>query len=535
MKKKSMFNSEEDQILKPIINYNKNAAISIKIKFKNPVNQAESLDDLSSQLNNKLHFMNDETEEQHILRECHEIFKSTIEEITIKIEKCIHENPVMSEKELRLLIEELYDKKDLKEVVKNLIGNVYNRETTTETNQAFKLLMLKVFKSLSREVMEILKNKWENDENEAPSMNEKVRRCQIDEWILMKNPGKAREILNQSNNLEESAFYQFKMHNFDKCEETIFKILKNDSSNELALYLLTSLKLSHCDVPTAIILLKLLVTIQPYNFEFWMLLSSLYEEIDSTCAIKFASTQLRISKFIPMYDLNNSMMHPNITSVNPIMSIFQQQLQFGAFEFLEVTKKFMDWSIDNFENKILCVMEAFEKCHYEEALTTLNTIIIDDDNEAMVRILRGNVLYATHYQWRAVCEYEIAYNLYLKTSKKFPHLPALRCAQWYLYEIKNTTKARRYFHFCCKNFATFNSWNGLGVVNLVEASYKNAESCFHQANQIHKNSGENWLNLALVNCKLGHFGIALECYMAAKNCGVVETEILYDVEKALRI
>ena len=127
MKKKSMLNSEENQILKPLISDDKNAAISIKIKFKNPVNQAESLNDLTNQLNDKFHFMNDETEEQQILRECHEIFKSTIEEIANKIERYIHENPGMSEKESRVMINELYDKNELKEVVKNLIGNIYIR------------------------------------------------------------------------------------------------------------------------------------------------------------------------------------------------------------------------------------------------------------------------------------------------------------------------------------------------------------------------------------------------------------------------
>jgi tetratricopeptide (TPR) repeat protein len=404
--------------------------------------------------------------------------------------------------------------------------------------------MIEVFKSLNRKMMNILKDKWLKDEKpKENSMDDKLRRNQIEEWLVLKNKPRVIEILNKElknddkniAKLEELAFYQFKLNDFEGCHQTIMKILKNDRANTVGLYLLAYLAYNDDDFNLTITAIKCLLKIIPGSMEFLMILKKLYEDINYTAGVKFCTIYLKDSEFHPIF--KESLLYPQIKPSEPMVKILYQQLNFKFDKFKEITKKCLKQSIteENFEVKIFNSIDALEECKFSQALKNLKLIAIDDDNEIILRILKGNSLYSQHNQWRAICEYEIAYNLCLKKDIKFPHIPALRCALWYLHDMRNTTKAQRYFHFCCKNYGTFNSWNGLGVVNLMEESYKNAEKYLKCANEIHKNCGGNWIYLALVNCKIKRMDVALKCYLTAKNCGVQENEILFEVERALQI
>lgn len=266
-----------------------------------------------------------------------------------------------------------------------------------------------------------------------------------------------------------------------------------------------------------------------------MILKTFYEEINFTAGEKFCRIHLRDSNYIQIYNLNESLIYPEITSRNSLINIIHQQLTLKFHKFVQITKKFTQTLENDIEVKVFATIEALEECKFDEAAKLLQSFVMNDDNEIILRILKGNFLYSTHNQWGAVCEFEIAYNLCLKSKAKFPHMPALRCGLWYLHEMKNLTKARRYLHYCCKNFSTFNSWNGLGLVNFLEMSYSDAEKYLNCANQIYRNCGDNWIYLALVNCKLKRMDTALSCYLTAKNCGVEDREILYETERELKI
>lgn len=533
----------EPQSLIPITYEEKFSAISIKIKYPKPLINEETIEDFMIQLNNKFQFIDNENLIQKTLKLNDEHFKAIIEEIAEGFKKFLDENPEMSQDEIKKKMESIYNKNELKDAVKALIGNVYNVEQQTQSNHEFKLLMIKVFKILNRKMMKIIKLKWLNEEKQKEIIFEdNLRRHQIEEWIALKNKPRVVEILNNQlkndekdvKKLEELAFYEFKLENLKECQETVLKILKIDQYNVMALYFLAYLTYAQNDVDLTIIAMKCLLKLIPKNMEFLMILKELYEEIDYTAGIKYCTIYLRESEFHSL-SFNESSMHLNINSNNQIIKILHQQLNFKFTKFLDITKEYLNDIENDIEVKIFRSIEALDECKFYDAVNILKSIEINDANEAIVRILKGNVYYSSHNQWRGVCEYEIAYNLCLKEGIKFPHIPALRCGLWYLDEMKNITKARQYLYFCCKNYSTFNSWNGFGILNCMEMSYKNAEKYLNCANQIHKDCGDNWIYLALVNCKIKRMDIALKCYLTAKNCGVKDNEIVYEVERELEI
>lgn len=215
---------KEPQSLVPIIFDGKHAAIRVRIKFSTPQTSEDLIEDLIVQLNEKFQFIANESLVEKSLKECDENFKLIIEELAQHFEEYLNENPDASEREIK--IEMINHQKELKEVIKALIGNVYNLERKTKTNHEFKLLMMDVFKELKRKMMKILNDKWVEDEKpEVAPLDFKLRRNQIEEWIIFKNRDKVEEILSRElknyrdiKQLEELAIYQFKLGNLFECE-----------------------------------------------------------------------------------------------------------------------------------------------------------------------------------------------------------------------------------------------------------------------------------------------------------------------------
>jgi tetratricopeptide (TPR) repeat protein len=174
-----------------------------------------------------------------------------------------------------------------------------------------------------------------------------------------------------------------------------------------------------------------------------------------------------------------------------------------------------------------------QKGNFDDAVGLFSDTEITDENEMMLRIMRGNLFFASGDKWKGVCEYEIAYNISLKTGDKFPHLPAIRCGDWFLKETDNLQKARRFFHHCCKTCPTFHPWMGLGIVCFLELNFFDAEKYFGEANKIYKKSCDNWIYLALTNFKLQRYEMFEQCFLIARKFPVENSLLMDEAEMLL--
>lgn len=129
----------------PLIVDEKHVMMKVSFKIAQPLTPESSIDELKIALNQHVPFMEELSLKDTVISESENDFEKNIEKISIEIEKLIDDNPEIDiydfERKIKKLIEcgELPRKTELKQAVKELIGNKYNMERKTETNQEFKV------------------------------------------------------------------------------------------------------------------------------------------------------------------------------------------------------------------------------------------------------------------------------------------------------------------------------------------------------------------------------------------------------------
>lgn len=315
--------------------------------------------------------------------------------------------------------------------------------------------------------------------------------------------------------------------------------MKIDSDSNLGFYFLAYLKVQSGDIDASINCLQILVKLQPNNKEYWIILKMLYTKINFQCGVSYCKIRICSSKsLLDATDLQ-SMIYPEVKSLDELVNILNRQLKRGLINFADFTKEYMSANTskieDLFNESKLLIIEKMMKGQLDDAMTLLKTLEINDDNEASLRILKGSLHYAAGRFWQAICEYEIAYNLCLKNGEWFPQHPAMHCAYWYLNEAENLAKARRYFHHCCKSYPTFKSWMGLGIVCYNEMDYVESEKYFKEANKIYKKDGDNWIYLALTNFHLRRMETFKKCFSISREFCIGNSELLEEAEKLMNL
>ncbi|KAG5674870.1 hypothetical protein PVAND_004815 [Polypedilum vanderplanki] len=539
----------DDAILKELIIEGKHVAIEIRLKISKSVNMKISLESMLHEVNKIFPFIQEmKTKEEIFMNACEMDLVCIVRKIATRMENFIDANADLCEEkmfqELKLFFNKnLCMKNEFKETVETIIGNNYNLKTKTKTNHEFKIMLIDVFKKMSREIERILENRKRKELKAC--MNDNVEIWQIEEYIEKGDFQKAKENINHELNknldemkLKERANFFLKIKDFSALEDVIRKLLRIDNCCSYAHYLLSYIFIERCDYNTAIMLLLILTTLKSNSIEYWIILSFLYEKIDYSCGVKFCELNIKSSKFIPNFSLTYSIKYPNIVCVNDLTKVIDSQLKLSLKGSNGIIKNYIEKNHIQFVSddfKFLQIIEALEEKKYMEAKEILKTISITNDNEMTIRTLKGNILYGVGDTWKSICEYEILYNLCLENGQKFLHLPAIRCGLWYLHQMRNIEKAKKYFDYCCKTYSTFDSWIGLGNSFLISKEYESAEKCFNHANKIDNNS-ETWISLAFVNCKLQKCELALKCYLIAKKLGILqENERFIEVETFLNI
>lgn len=338
--------------------------------------------------------------------------------------------------------------------------------------------------------------------------------------------------------LKELSIFLMKLGKLEQCKERIQQLIKHNSEATLGFYLLSHLMVQSDSWNDAILMMKILVKLQPNNMEYWILLMMFYEKSGVKCGVSYCEVRINGTKFISdQTDSVGTFLHPKLKTDDDIAKILQQQLNLELMNFVDLTQEFVIRTSKQFQNPFdefhLNMIELMIKSQFDDAMELMHKMDIHEDNEPTLRIIKGNLLFSTGQKWKGICEYEIAFNLCLKSGEKFPHMPMVRCGDWFLNDMKNLGKARRYFHHCCKSSPTFSSWMGLGQVCYEETNYLDAEKYFCEANKIDKKSGDSWIYLALVNFRLQRHAKFEKCYHIAQKYQVSNSELMEQAEKAL--
>ena len=136
---------------------------------------------------------------------------------------------------------------------------------------------------------------------------------------------------------------------------------------------------------------------------------------------------------------------------NPVHYIINRQLKMGMLEYSSLIREYslstephLD---DNFDLNYLLLIEMTIQADYENGLKQLQCIVMNDDTEIMLRYVKGNLLYSAGDISKAICEYEIAHNINMKSSEdNFLHIPTMRCGKAYLLNFPCTAKAKKSLH-----------------------------------------------------------------------------------------
>ncbi|CAG9798654.1 unnamed protein product [Chironomus riparius] len=542
-----------EDVLTSLIIDDKYVALKINVKLSKALNQEQRLESLMDELNNKFPYKLEIKQEDFVMQQSQKDLHCIIKQMSNVLEKFIDCHSNVSEEELLVDLKKFADsnefclKTDFKKVLTTIIGNTFNQEEKTRTNHEFKLLMMKAFKSLNKQINSILIDRYQKKLTDLKVLlDEKICKWQIEEYIRHGNPKKAEELIEREltesfdeAKMREKALYLLKLKKYDELEIMLRKLFRVSRYCSFSLYILSYLCVHKNNFDMAIFLVTILTKLKPQSMEYWILLSSFYGKIGNISGVRFCSIKIQGTEFIPNYKLNDSVIHPEIIFMDPITNILWHQLKFSVLEYYAITKIYaengyqsLEWSIERIYIEII---ELIESKKYQVALDILKRISIDDENEIIVRILKGNVLYEIKEDWKAISEYEIAFNLCLKFELSFPLTPAIRTGSWYLKEMEMFHKAKRYFTYCCKNFGTFDSFMGLGRTDLKLMIYHHAEKSLIEANVINKHSSDNWTLLALTSCKLKKIDTALDCYLTAKNLNANESPEMIEVEKYLDI
>jgi len=542
-----------EEVLTPIINDGEYAALKVNIKISKAFNQDQTLESLMDELNDKFPYKLEIKHEDFLVQQSQKDLNCIINQMSNVLEKFIDSHSKVDDEELLDGLKKFVNsndfclKTDFKEVLTTIIGNTFNQDEKTGTNHKFKLLMMKAFKNLNQQMNAILIERYQKKlVDPKVLLDEKVCKWQIEEYIRHGEYSKAEDLIERelTDNFDElkmreKAYYLLKLKKYEELKVMLRKLFRVSRYCSFSLYILSYLSVLNENYEMAIFLLKILTKLKPQSMEYWILLSNFYDKSGNISGVKFCSIKIQGTKFIPNYRLTDSVIHPEIIFIDPITSILWHQFKFAVPEFYAITKAYAQNACQTLELSIertyIDVIEFIELKKYQEGLDILKGISIDDENEITIRTLKGNILYEIKDTWKAVCEYEIAFNLCLKFKLPFPLIPATRIGFWYLNEMEMLPKAKKYFSYCCEHFRTYDSFTGLGRTDLKLMIYHYAEKSFIEANLIDQYNSDNWILLALTSSKLKKFDTALNCYLTAKKLNAKETPELIEVEKCLDI
>lgn len=325
-----------------------------------------------------------------------------------------------------------------------------------------------------------------------------------------------------------------------ECEDIFIQLLKLNSNEIFMLYFLAHFMLQLNKADVAILVLRILTKLQPNNYEFWIILTMLYKKICNKAGIEYCKMKIHGTNFVPEHHLDvESITLPEIFN-DEITQILSRQLKLELFHFFDLTKKFLREKSVQFKSD--STRDCLQVCEWmmkegkrDAAMELTNTVEITTENEAILRILKVNLLFADDggCNWKAICEYEQAYTICSESGSLFPTNIAVICGEWFLNEMKNLSKALRYFNYAYQKAATFRSLMGLGQVSYEEMNYQVAEKYFAEANEIDRKSGNNWLYLAMTNYFLKHFGKFEKCFRIARKLNIQNLKLLKEAENIL--
>lgn len=376
--------------------------------------------------------------------------------------------------------DQLFKNEDLKESIKMLISNQFNVETKTQSNHEFKILMIKVYESLTLESSKILQQKKTRDNSNLIACFREQTCFFAEEFLLLKDPQMGEKLFTNlltemdENTMIDFSIYCIKRKDYDKCNNIALKLLQKNSNSVFAYYILSYLMYLLGKSDVVMLLLKIMLKFSPNNLELWILFMMICNKLDKYCVdiclIKIDELNSDILKddFCEFQNARKPLSWVELKTSNPIYFIINRQLKMCLLEysslFKDYSQKSQPYFEETFDLKYFQLIKLMVQEDHENGLKQLQCMEMNDDTELMLRYVKGNLLYSAGDISRAICEYEIAFNLNMNSSDdNFLHIPTMRCAKAYLFNFPCFAKAKKYYHICCKLSATFNSWTGLGI------------------------------------------------------------------------
>lgn len=136
---------QEDSELVPFIVEENQVALMVNVKISKPLTPEKTLEDLKLILNQHFPFIEEISVKEAIVSKCEQDFEEIIVHISNRMENIIDESPELDafsiQEKVQLMIKkgELFNKVQMKEILRNLIGNKLNVDKRTETNHEFKV------------------------------------------------------------------------------------------------------------------------------------------------------------------------------------------------------------------------------------------------------------------------------------------------------------------------------------------------------------------------------------------------------------
>ena len=424
-------------------------------------------------------FLDKRSNQEKALNEAEKSFKTSILNISEGLEELISSNQHLDHHDLQNKInffvenDQLFKNGDLKESIKMLIRNQFNIETKTQSNHEFKILMMKVYEMLTLKSSEIIHEK----KTKFVECPREQTWFFAEEFLLMKDPQMGEKLFTEmdQNTMIDYSIFCIKRKDNNKCKDIALQLLQKDSNSMFAFYLLSYLMYLNDESEVVVMLLKIMLKLSPNNLELWILFMMICKKLNDKngvdiCLIKIDELKNETLKedFCEFQNARKPLSWIELKTSDPFYFIINRQLKMGLLEYsslireyLENTKSHLE---ESFDSKYLRLIELMIQEDHVNGLKELQCFEMNDDTEMMLRYVKGNLLYSAGDISRAICEYEIAFNINLKSPKdNFLHMPTMRCGKAYSLNFPCTAKAKKYYYSCCKYFPTFNSWIGLGM------------------------------------------------------------------------
>ncbi|CAO1412539.1 unnamed protein product [Diamesa serratosioi] len=488
-------------------------AILVEFQLTQPFNNEQSLDELKELLHQQIPFLDKRSDQEKALQDAQKCFTTSILNISEGLENFISLNQHLDHFELQNKInfflenDQLIKNGELKESIKMLISNQFNVETKTQSNHEFKILMIKVYEMLTQESSKILHQKKIRDNSKLIECFREQTVFFAEEFLLLNDPQKGEKLfVNLTTELDENTLIDYsifciKRKEYEKCEKIALQLLQKNSNSVFAFYLLSYLKYLLGKNDVILLLFKIMLKLSPKNLELWILYKLTCEKLDDkngvdVCTVKIdeLNSETLEDDFCEFQNVRKPLSWIELKTSNAVHFIINRQLKMGLLEYSSLIREYSQNSqshlAEHFDLKYLQLIELMIEEDYESGLKQLQDLQMNDDTEIMLRYVKGNLLYNAGNISRAICEYEIAFNINVKSSQdKFLHMPTMRCGKAYILNFPCTAKAKKYYHCCCKYFPTFNSWTGLGIVYRKETDFDAAEKCDLESKNILRRYG----------------------------------------------